>query len=120
MSDSSLARRTKAQVVFAGTDISTAINEDLLSLTFTDNEEDSTDDLQIKVSDREGKWLRKWLGNIVSEAAAGGEILSTPESAEDSTNSGSGSSSGSGGSNSGNSYKVTASSGVNVRSAADE
>lgn len=116
MSDENKARRTKAQVFFAGTDVSVAVNSDLLSLTFTDNEEDETDDLQIKVLDRERNWLRKWLNPLVSGAAAGGNILSTPEAAK---NSGSVSVTGKSGSG-GVSYKVTAGGGVNVRGAANE
>ena len=115
MSDEGLARRTKAQVFFAGVDISAAVNEDLKSLTFIDNEEDETDDLQIKVSDRDGRWLRKWLNTMVAEAAAGGAILNTPEAAK-SAGEKSGAE-GSGGSK-GSAYKVTAGSGVNVRTSA--
>lgn len=119
MSDENKARRTKAQVFFAGTDISVAVNSDLLSLTFTDNEEDETDDLQIKVLDRERNWLRKWLNPLVSDAAAGGNILSTPEAAKDSGSDSETGKSSSGGSG-GVSYKVTAGGGVNVRGAANE
>ncbi len=117
MSDESLARRTKAQVFFAGVDISETVNKDLLSLTFTDNEEDETDDLQIKVSDREGKWLGKWLNTMVSEAAEGGKVLSSPEAAKDAAGK---SGAGGSGSSKGSSYKVTAGGGVNVRTSANE
>lgn len=41
------ARRTAVRLTFAGVDISTDINKHLLSLTYTDNEEDKTDDLQL-------------------------------------------------------------------------
>lgn len=41
------ARRTVVRLTFAGVDISTDINKHLLSLTYTDNEEDKTDDLQL-------------------------------------------------------------------------
>lgn len=122
MSDSRLARRTEAQVYFAGVDISAAVNEDLISLSFTDNEEDAADDLQIKVSDRDGKWLCKWLNSMVNEAASGGEIISTPEAANmaGSDNSKGGTSNGGGSISNGTSYKVTANGGVNVRSNASE
>ena len=36
------ARRTAVRLTFAGVDISTDINKHLLSLTYTDNEEDKT------------------------------------------------------------------------------
>ena len=51
------ARRTAVRLTFAGVDISTDINKHLLSLTYTDNEEDKTDDLQLSLDDREGVLL---------------------------------------------------------------
>lgn len=42
------------RLTFAGVDISADINKHLLSLTYTDNEEDKTDDLQLSLEDREG------------------------------------------------------------------
>lgn len=111
MSDSNLARRTEAQVVFNGVDITAYVNSDLISLTYTDNEEDEADDLQIKVLDREKNWLQKWLDTLVSNAAIGGDLGETK------ANSG-GTSSGNSGSSGGSndiSYKVTATTGVNVR-----
>lgn len=55
------ARRTAVRLTFAGVDISTDINKHLLSLTYTDNEEDKTDDLQLSLDDREGVWMGNWL-----------------------------------------------------------
>lgn len=119
MSDVNSARRADTQVVLNGADISVFVNDDLLSLSYTDNEEDEADDLQIKVLDRKGNWLQKWLDTLVLNAAEGGEIVSKPpqKSGRDL-----GESSGTGGNNSGGalSYKVTATSGVNVRSTAAE
>ena len=37
------------------------INKYLSSLTFTDEEEDNADDLQLAFDDRERKWLGSWL-----------------------------------------------------------
>lgn len=115
MSNVNQARRTTAQVVFNGVDISVYVNSDLISLTYTDNEEDEADDLQIKVLDREKNWLQKWLDTLVSNAAIGSDSsLDGSESSNgtsDSGSSGGGSSGGSGEKN----YKVTATSGVNVR-----
>lgn len=62
MSRQDLARRAKAQVAFDGADITGAMEKYLLSLTYTDSEEDEADDLQIKLQDREGLWLEKWIG----------------------------------------------------------
>lgn len=64
-----LARRTEAQIVFAGTDITTDIRPHLLSVDYTDNEEDETDDLQIKLHDIDSIWLQKWLNDAVQSAA---------------------------------------------------
>ena len=66
------ARRTVVRLTFAGVDISADINKHLLSLTYTDNEEDKTDDLQLSLDDREGVWLGKWLNT--PSASKGVEI----------------------------------------------
>ena len=95
MSDSSLARRTAIQVFFAGVDITSSLQKYLLSLTYTDNEEDETDDLQIKMHDRDGVWVEKWLNSAI-QAAAENEATTTKITR----------------------YKVTASSGLAVRSRA--
>lgn len=95
MSDRDTARHALADVYFAGVDISKSLRPYLLSLSYTDNEEDETDDLQIKIEDRDGTWLRKWLDVSAHAAIEGG-----------------GTSSASGGSG----YTVTAKSGLNIRS----
>lgn len=97
MSNKELARRAAAEICFAGVDISAAVSKYLISLTYTDNEEDETDDLQIKLEDRDGIWLEQWLNAAVQAAAS-----------SSSSTSGSGASS--------SQYKVTAKSGLNVRS----
>lgn len=66
------ARRTEIRLTFEGADISADINKHLLSLTYTDNEEDETDDLQISLDDREGVWLGSWLNT--PSASKGAEI----------------------------------------------
>lgn len=55
------ARRTAVRLFFDGVDITADINKYLLSLSYTDNEEDKTDDLQLSLDDREGVWLGNWL-----------------------------------------------------------
>lgn len=60
MSDKDLARRVSINVDIAGTDVSLDINKSLLSLSYTDNEEDKTDDLQITLEDKEGIWINDW------------------------------------------------------------
>ena len=56
MSDKTMARRTDIEINFDGTDITGSIRPYLLSVTYTDNEEDETDDLQIKLQDRDSVW----------------------------------------------------------------
>ena len=111
------ARHCTTDVVLNGVDISVHVNSDLESFTYTDNEEDTADDLQIKVLDREGNWLKKWLNSLVSDAAAGGEIISVmPDSGQyDSKNDISGNSSSGTGQNA---YKVTSSRRLTVRNSA--
>ena len=97
MSDKNQARRTAAEIAFDGVSITSSILPYLLSLTFTDNEEDETDDLQIRLQDRDGIWLEKWLNDAIQAAAstAAGSAAATPATT---------------------SYQVTAKSGLNVRS----
>ena len=118
MSEKNLAMRTETQVVLGGVDISVYINKGWISLTYTDNEEDEADDLQIKVYDRDGKWLRKWLNSIIANAAQGGEIISSAPKSEGTTGTSSNPSKSSSGSDP--KYKVTASTGVDVRKGAGE
>lgn len=113
----SKARHCTTDVVLNGVDISVHVNSDLISLTYTDNEEDAADDLQIKVLDREGTWLRKWLNSLVSDAATGGEIISVmPDNGQSDSKKGkSGNLSGGTGQNA---YKVTSPHGLTVRNSA--
>ncbi|MBR3767523.1 MAG: hypothetical protein IKL10_04695 [Clostridia bacterium] len=66
MSDRDIARRASAEIIFDGADISKSVLPYLLSLTYTDNEEDETDDLQIKMHDRDDIWLQEWLQKAIS------------------------------------------------------
>lgn len=69
MSDIGNARRTAVEVFFAGKDISQSLRDYLISVTYTDNEEDTADDLQIKIDDRDDVWLTKWLNKVIQSAA---------------------------------------------------
>lgn len=97
MSQPDMARRTAVQIAFAGVDITDDIRPYLLSMSYTDNEEDQADDLQIKLQDRDGIWMESWLAAAVDAAAVataqGGVSEGGPSS-----------------------YMVTAKSGLNVRS----
>ena len=64
------ARRTVVRLTFDGVDISADINKYLKSLSYTDNEQDETDDLQITLDDREGVWLGNWLNTPKQETQA--------------------------------------------------
>ena len=70
MSDKSFARRAAAEVAFDGVDITSSITPYLLSLTYTDSEEDESDDLQLKLQDRDGIWQEQWLSQMIDAAAS--------------------------------------------------
>lgn len=71
MSDQNMARRTAVETSFDGVDITRSIRPYLLSVTYTDNEADKADDLQIKLQDRDSLWLESWLDDIINAAASG-------------------------------------------------
>lgn len=105
MSDRNLARRAAVQVAFEGVDITSDIRPYLSSLTYTDNEDDQADDLQIKLHDRDSIWLTKWLNDAINAASetSSETVTETTSGASSETSVTS-------------SYKVTARSGLNVRS----
>lgn len=59
------ARHAWAQISFDGLDITDDINKDMISLRYTDCEEDEADDLQITLHDRDSKWLNAWLDDAL-------------------------------------------------------
>lgn len=67
---SGLARRTAVEIAFAGEDITASIRPYLLSVTYTDNEEEKTDDLQIRLEDRDSIWMEAWLQEAIEAASA--------------------------------------------------
>jgi phage protein D len=66
-----IARHTDVRVIFAGVDITAEISPFITSIDYTDNEADETDDLQIKLQDRDGIWLHWWLNAAVQSASSG-------------------------------------------------
>ena len=50
-------RQSRADISFKGANITNDIAPYLLSVTYTDNEDGETDDLQIRVQDRDSVWL---------------------------------------------------------------
>lgn len=73
MSDETLSRRTAVEVSFGGVNVTKSIRPYLLGLTYTDNEEDEADDLQLRLQDRNRLWREKWITPLLR--AAGGESL---------------------------------------------
>ena len=73
MAERVLARRTAVSVSFGGTDITQNIKPYFLNLTYTDDTDDTADDLKIELQDRDGVWMENWLVEAV-EAAAGGKL----------------------------------------------
>lgn len=71
MRDKNLARRTELKVIFEGVDISVDVRKYLNSLTYTDNEEDKADDLQIAIDDRDNVWLGSWLNTPAQPKPSG-------------------------------------------------
>lgn len=63
MSDA--ARRTEVKVLFEGIDITKDIEKYLLRLSYTDNEEDKADDIQIELDDKDRIWLGNWLNTKI-------------------------------------------------------
>ena len=70
MSNQNLARRAAVEIAFAGVDITKSIRPYLESLTYTDNEADKADDLQIQLQDRDSIWMEKWLVEAIEAASA--------------------------------------------------
>ena len=101
MSSPNQARRVTAQIFFQGADITGSMRPYFLSATYTDKEADGTDDLQLKLQDRDDIWLKKWLADAIDAAASAGSLSASSKAKTDSA---------------AKSYKVTAKSGLNVRS----
>ncbi len=69
MSRKDLARRADMSVFIANVDVTSSVKNHLISLTYTDNE-DEADDLQLKLADRDCLWLEKWFNTVVDAAAS--------------------------------------------------
>lgn len=87
--------------IFQGADITGSMRPYFLSATYTDKEADGTDDLQLKLQDRDDIWLKKWLADAIDAAASAGSLSASSKAKTDGA---------------AKSYKVTAKSGLNVRS----
>ena len=71
MSSEDSARRADISLEFAGVNVTKRLRPYLLSLVYTDEEDGSADDLQIRLQDRDSAWLQGWLNDIVTAAAKG-------------------------------------------------
>lgn len=67
--DKELGRQSGFQVTFDGVDITEDVMPYLISLDYTDNQEDECDDLQIRLHDRDRIWTTKWLNDMIEVAA---------------------------------------------------
>lgn len=81
MSSKDNARRTAVEIAFDGADITKSIRPYFRSMTYTDNEEDETDELQIQVHDRDSVWMEKWLSAAIEAASSTTAAASTGSSA---------------------------------------
>lgn len=61
MSAKNEARRVELRLKFENVKVPLDINKYLSTMTYTDEEEDNADDLQLTFDDRERKWLGDWL-----------------------------------------------------------
>lgn len=72
MSSPDAARRAIGKIIFNGTDITEDMEKYLLALSYTDNEEDESDDLQITLQDRDGVWMVSWLQDMLEASESSG------------------------------------------------
>lgn len=70
-------RASKVFLAINNTDCSSVVNQYLMSLSVTDNEDDEADDLQVKLQDRSGTWLQKWLQDFIKDSTAKHHVTKT-------------------------------------------
>ncbi|MBQ8208119.1 MAG: hypothetical protein IJZ89_05240 [Clostridia bacterium] len=95
MSRKDLARRANMSVFIANVDVTSSVKNHLISLAYTDNE-DEADDMQLKLADRDCLWLEKWFNTVVDGAASVPRVNDGADDKEETTAT----------------YKVTAADGV--------
>ncbi len=67
-----MARCTNIRVTISGVDVTPHIIGNLLSVSYTDNEEDAADDLRLTISDADFVWLTQYLNAVIDAAASDG------------------------------------------------
>jgi len=70
MSDPNHARRSAVEISIGGVDVTDDVSEYFLSMSYTDNAEDESDDIQLQLEDRRGTWRLNWLNKMVQGDAA--------------------------------------------------
>lgn len=70
MGNADLARRGDFKVSFDGVNITSSLKPYLLDISYTDNESGTSDDLQIRIQDRDSLWLENWLTEAIEGACA--------------------------------------------------
>lgn len=82
------ARRTEVHLFFDGVEITKSLKPYLLSVAYTDNADGETDDLQIKLQDRDELWEEAWLADMLDAAALpiSKSILFTPKTKDERKN----------------------------------
>jgi len=75
MSDKNMARRARVEITFDGVDITASMLPYLLSVSYTDNQEDTADALQLNFQDTSAIWLTDWLNQAVDAAAGRGMAI---------------------------------------------
>ncbi|MCD8052264.1 MAG: peptidoglycan-binding protein [Clostridiales bacterium] len=80
MSDIDSARRTKLSVSINNVDISTSINDHLLTATFTDLEDGSADDMEITLEDRDNEIVSGWLSTELNKRGESAYVYTCPYS----------------------------------------
>ena len=66
------ARHAELALEIGGVSIGAEALKDVLSLTWTDNEDSQTDDLTVTIADPAGKWLETWMDAAVQATASCG------------------------------------------------
>lgn len=60
MRNPEFARRTKLSVSIAGIDVTSYISPDLKDFSFKDNAKGKADEVQLSLTDKDGKWQKEW------------------------------------------------------------
>lgn len=81
MSNINTARHTEVRIKIEGVDVTDDVNKYLLSFTYTDYDDGNSDDINITLDDRDGKWIKHWLNSSpqTNSAEAAKETIRVPK-----------------------------------------